>query len=235
MIASQYDNYYISVLTKNYITSPVKVERGVPQGDSLSPLLFNLIINTLIQSINNDKVKCLGYVYDVASSPRHWFQFADDTAIVSALQEDNQLLCNVFSKWTTWADLIIRIDQCHTFGMKKRSTASVQYQPIIILNGERIPPLMDGELFVYLGKQFNFGMKIDNIKEELLAKNTSYVTKIDQLPLTPVNKLSIVQTYVFSKYRWIFTIYDLTETWIVQNIDSLLGKYTRQWFQLPYR
>ena len=181
MIASQYDNYYISVLIKNYITSPVKVERGILQGDSFSPLLFNLIINTLIQSINNDKVKCSGYVYDVASSTRHWFQFADDTTIVSASEEDNQLLCNVFSKWTTWADLIIRIDKCHTFGMKKRSRASVQCQPITIVNGERIPPLIVGESFVYLGKQFHFGMNIDNIKEELLAKNTSYVTKIDQL------------------------------------------------------
>ena len=118
------------------MTSPVEVERGVLQGDSLSPLLFNLIINTLIQSIKIDKVKCLGYVYDVASFSKHWFQFADDTAIVSALEEDNQLLCNVFSKWTTWADLIIRIDKCHTFGIKKLSSKSVQYKPMIIVNRE---------------------------------------------------------------------------------------------------
>ena len=117
--------------------------------------------------------------------------------------------------------------------MKKRSTASVQYEPMIIVNRERIPPLKEGESIIYLGKQFNFGMNIDNIKEELIADNISYITKIDQLPLLPLNKLSIIQNYVFSKYRWIFTIYDLTETWIVQNIDSLLGKYVRKWFQLP--
>ena len=233
LIACQYDNYFISVLTKGYMTSPGNVERGVLQGDSLSPLLFNLIINTLIQSIKNDKVKCLGYVYDIASSPKHWFQFADDTAIVSALEEDNQLLCNVFSKWTTWADLIIRIDKCHTFGIKKISSKSVQYEPKIIVNRERIPALKEGESLIYLGKQFNFGMNIENIKEDLITDNISYITKIDQLPLLPLNKLSIVQGYVYSKYRWIFTIYDLTETWIVQNIDSLLGKYVRKWFQLP--
>ena len=32
------------------MTSPIKVQRGVLQGDRLSPLLFNLIANTLIQS-----------------------------------------------------------------------------------------------------------------------------------------------------------------------------------------
>ena len=49
-----------------------------------------------------------------------------DTAIVSTLEEDNQLLCNVFSKWTASADLVIRIDKCHTFGIKKLSSKSVQ-------------------------------------------------------------------------------------------------------------
>ena len=158
---------------------------------------------------------------------------ADDTTIVSALKEDNQLLCNVFSKWTTWANLIIRIDKCHTLGMKKTSTLSVQYEPMIIVNGEHIPSMKEGESFVYLGKQFNFGMNTDNIKKDLVADNISYITKIGQLPLLPLNKLSILQSYVYSKYRWIFTIYDLTETWIAQNIHSLIGKFIRQWFQLP--
>ena len=76
-------------------------------------------------------------------------------------------------------------------------------------------------------------MNIDNIKKDLIADNISYITKINQLPLLPLNKLSIVQSYVYSKYRWIFSIYNLTETWIVQNIDSLLGKYVRKWLQLP--
>ena len=54
LISSQYDNYCISVLTKQYMTSPVRVEIGQLQGDSLFPLLFNLILNTLIRSIKNE-------------------------------------------------------------------------------------------------------------------------------------------------------------------------------------
>ena len=33
------------------MTSPIKVRTVVLQGDSLSPLLFNLIVNTLINTI----------------------------------------------------------------------------------------------------------------------------------------------------------------------------------------
>ena len=46
--------------------------------------------------------------------------FADDTVTVTALEKDNQLLCNVFNKWTTWTDLIICVDKCHMFGIKKQ-------------------------------------------------------------------------------------------------------------------
>ena len=59
-----------------------------------------MCVNTLIKTIDNEKLKCLGYVYDNTITPKHWFPFADDTAIVTALESDNQLLVNVFSKWS---------------------------------------------------------------------------------------------------------------------------------------
>ena len=46
-------------------------------------------------------------MYNGALSPKHWFQFANGTGIVTALERDNQLLCNEFLKWSTWADLIV--------------------------------------------------------------------------------------------------------------------------------
>ena len=51
--------------------------------------------------------------------------------------------------------------------LKKSSTSSVQYNPMVLVNGERIAPVKTGESFVYLGKQFNFGMDIQNIKDEV--------------------------------------------------------------------
>ena len=69
----------------------------------------------------------MGYVYQGCLSPKHRFQFADDTAIVTALEKDSHLLCNVFIKWTTWADLIIRVDKCHTFGIVRQKVTSFSH------------------------------------------------------------------------------------------------------------
>ena len=161
------------------------------------------------------------------------FQFADDTCIVSAHEEDNQLLCNAFTKWSVWADLKIRVDKCHTMGMKKYGSVHKQYQPVINICRERIPPLQDGEEFTYLGKVFNYDMNIDTEKLRLAAELTKYLEKIDLLPLHPKFKIEIVQKYIYSKFRWSFSIYPLTVTWITQNIDNNINRYVRKWLQIP--
>ena len=99
-------------------------------------------MNTFIKSIEKEKSGCLSYELDKILSPRHWFQFADDTAIIT-LEGDNQLLCNVFSKWTSWADLIIIVDKCRIFGMKKSATGSIQNLPHIIVQRKRISTLIE--------------------------------------------------------------------------------------------
>ena len=80
LITSLYSDYDISILTDNSMTSPIKVQRGILQGDSLLLLLFSLIVNTLINTTKFKK-----------------------------------------------ANLIIRIDKCHTFGIKKQKVTSFSH------------------------------------------------------------------------------------------------------------
>ena len=80
LVKSLYTNYQLTIATDSYVTSPITVRRGVLQGDSLSPLLFNLVVNTLINTIKQDNPNCMGY------APKHWMQFAYDTALVTSLE-----------------------------------------------------------------------------------------------------------------------------------------------------
>ena len=68
---SLYANYQLTIATDSYVTSPITVRCGVLQGDSLSPLLFNLVVNALINTIKQDKTNCIGYVYDSTLAPKH--------------------------------------------------------------------------------------------------------------------------------------------------------------------
>ena len=183
LVRSLYDGFKISVAGDGYVTNPIRVDREVLQGDSLSPLLFNMCVNTLIKTIEDKRIKCMGYVAEKTLSQRHWFQFAEDTAIVTALEEDNQCLLNLFTKWSSWTDLEIRVDKCHSFGVKKYMSSAIQYQLNLTINGEKVPPIENGESFEYLGKQFSFSMATDVIKSQLHSDPMDYIDTIEHLPL----------------------------------------------------
>ena len=76
-------------------------------------------------------------------------------------------------------------------------------------------------------------MICDHVKNELTQDISCYLQKIDRLPLHHLQKIEICQLYVFSKLKWRFTIYNLSETWVIQNIDNHFSKFYRKWLQLP--
>ena len=55
LVTFLYTDYTISIITGTFMISPIKVQRIVLQGDSLSSLLLNLIVNTLINTIKSEK------------------------------------------------------------------------------------------------------------------------------------------------------------------------------------
>ena len=168
LVSNLYDNFQTSIITDNFISPAIPVGRGVLQGDCLSPLLFNMCFNTFIQFIKQDKYKQLGFSShdptDRLFKPIHWFQFADDAAVVTTDERENQLLLNCFNKWCQWANMIIRVDKCITFGIKKFSSRSLQFQPKLFINTRLLPVVKNGESFKYLGRYFNFEMNNDKHK-----------------------------------------------------------------------
>ena len=224
-----YQSFTISIATEQFLTRPITVGRGVLQGDSLSPLLFNMCFNTLMLTVDQVKIKCSGYIFGNSLAPMNWLQFADDTSIITALESDNQLLLNLFTKWCVWADFLIRIDKCSTFGIKKITTASVQYLPYVTTLNERIPPIEIDKSFKYLGKNFSFTMDNLPAKEEILETLEETISKTDKLPLHPRYKIKILTEYMLSKIKWNLSCYHLDIAWLKQSCDSLVLRFTRKW------
>ena len=105
---------------------------------SLSPLIFNICFNILVRTTENKEIKLKGYNYTNTLSPRHWFQFADDTALATATKGDGQALLDVFTKWCQWENFKICIDKCRCFDTKRKEKQSAQFRPYLKVNNEMI-------------------------------------------------------------------------------------------------
>ena len=123
IIRSLYTDFQTSIITEEFNRPFITVGRGVLQGNSLSPLLLNMAFNTFIQHIKSEKYRQLGFLNlndnGTFYNPIHWFQFADDAAVITGQEKENQLLLNRFTIWCQWASMIIHVDKCSTFGIKK--------------------------------------------------------------------------------------------------------------------
>ena len=237
LIANLYTDFHSYIISDSFSTPAIPINHGVLQGDCLSPLIFNLCFNTFIHFIKQEKYKQFGFSphdeNDRLFHPIHWFQFADDAAVVTTNERENQLLLNCFSRWCQWANMVIRVDKCTTFGIKKFSSRSLQFQPKLLINSEVVPPVKNGESFKYLGRFFNFDMDNKDHKDILLSNLLAMLKNIDSLTIHPRNKLLLYDRYVLSKISWHLTVADLGKTWISEHLDNIITKYVRQWLDLP--
>ena len=120
-MSSLSDGFHISVITDHYSNPTIPVRRGALLGDCVSSLLFNLCFHTFIQFIHQEKCKQLVFSacnkLDCLFKLVHWFQLADDAAVVTTTEREHQLLLNSFTKWCQLSNMVIRVDKHPTFGI----------------------------------------------------------------------------------------------------------------------
>jgi len=101
LIYSLYLDFKTSIVIEYFQTPAISVHQGVLQGDCLGPLLFNLCFNICIQFIKAEKFQDPGFSVHNGSGrmfqPVHWFQFADDAAVIISGEKENQFQLNRFT------------------------------------------------------------------------------------------------------------------------------------------
>ena len=87
LIQSLYTYFSTSVITSEFNTPFIRVGIGVLQADCLSPMLFGMCCNTFIQHIKVGRFLQFGFFEKPVLV--HWFQFADDAALISGQESSS--------------------------------------------------------------------------------------------------------------------------------------------------
>jgi hypothetical protein len=109
LISNLYNGASTQFVTPHGPTPPVGIGRGALQGDPLSPLLFDLMIEPIIRWLNaTDKG------YNITSCglqlANKWY--ADDGTLVTNSMDDLMSILSIVQQFSKWSGIHLNVDKC---------------------------------------------------------------------------------------------------------------------------
>lgn len=198
---------------------------GVYQGDPLSVIIFNTVMNNLVDSITQ-RYTHLGYSLNSVPRRSNLLQYTDDTSLIGDGPSSCQLLLSVTKSWLTWSGMHVNVPKFVAVAIKA-NTGKV-YNPNLVLSGHTIPYLGDNT-FRFLGTPVAIHSTSTESREHLVAKLRVMLEKIDVTPITQQQKLQGFRACMCPRLTWDLSITDLPISWLQNTLQPIATKYLTRW------
>lgn len=189
----------------------VDINRGIFQGDSLSPLLFVLAMIPLTRLLNREK---FGFHYgDFDTSINHLF-FMDDLKLYAKNEDDLGKLMGIVHQFSNDIGMTFGMNKCASIVI--RAGVKVKSEGITLPNKEKIKDL-DEEGYKYLGVLQTSDILHSEMKELIRGEYTRRVKAVAKSKLYSKNLFTALNSWAVSIVRYSAGILD----WTVQELKSL--------------
>jgi hypothetical protein len=145
IIQNIYSQNNIQIITPWGITHPFQSLRGVRQGDTLSPILFNICIDPLLQAVQSAKL-------GIQISDEHCvgcLAYADDIALLTSSAADMQKIVQLLEQYCQHTGMSPNMDPS-----KRDKTVVTSFEDLpapIWYSSQQIPFISAKEAYKYLG------------------------------------------------------------------------------------
>ena len=212
LIDEMYKNAKTTIKTKDGGVE-IMIRRGIKQGDPLSPLLFNLCLEPLLEEVEEQASGINVSEHRKVSV----LAFDDDIVLLGADAREAQHQINVLTDYLQSLQMNLSIEKCQTFEVvAKKDTWFIKEHGLKI--GNQIMPTVDpDETFKYLGAKIGpwKGVHCGVIFPELL----SVVKRVRKLSLKPGQKLELLTKYIFPRYIYHLFVSPPSDT-VLKLLDS---------------
>lgn len=232
MIIEYYNKSYLYVKKNNkYLNEKILINRGVKQGDPLSPLLFNLILEPLIRLIKSTNK---GYQFKSNDTILGILAYADDVILLSNDIDEMEILFTKLEDYCMWSEISINPNKCvasSSYQLRNGEIGSVNTN--FYINNNRI------EDVGYKGQLRYLGSYVSNEYRDIVD-NTNSIThnveeqilQLSRSKLSAIQKIKSIKLYILPKLEFIMKncYIDINE---LIRLDNLVRNFIKEWLYLP--
>lgn len=213
---------YIEIYHEGTFLDSLQVNKGLPQGSSLSPLLFNLYLTKIKDQISKD-TKILQFADDIAI----YVTKKDNTTIINTLNKDIQKIRNYLAKYEleispakTKACIFAHTDQTH----------KISNQNLSIKLGDLDIELVKKVKYLGFSLDYNLSWKthINEIKEKC-SKNINILKTITGIKwgAHPNNLLMAYKGLIRSNLDWGCHLFHNSNKKALKTLDNIQSEALR--------
>jgi hypothetical protein len=177
-------------------TMSIVLERGVKQGDGLSPVIFNLTLELLLRWLLN------GTGVEIAHINYTALGYADDIALANQNAKNLAALFAKVEAFGMWANIDVKPAKCATLAFDKNGKA---YDPMIETSlGKPIPYLKSNESYRFLGTEIDAKLRYKQVQRDLSKTLTKAIHNLHAADLDGWQKMDLFRQFVMPKLTFPF-------------------------------
>lgn len=207
-------------------SSDIKPSRGVKQGDPLSPIIFNLVIDQLLRSLPKECGVSFG------GSKIRAMAFADDLNLLAETPAGLQLLLDHTTRFLQACGLRINNGKSHSVtirGLGKEKKSVVDASQEYTIYGQKIRALARSDSWTYLGVSFR---PDGRSKIDMMGVITPLLQRLTAAPLKPQQRIYAVRTGLLPRIYYMMALGKTTISEL-NRVDKAVRAHVRQWLRLP--